>query len=124
MLNISKFLICLVSVFLIPLVGFGDDTNQPDNSKMNERDRVESTVNAQDQGTSKADVELTRKIRQAVVKQKSLSADAQNIKIITINGMVTLKGPVKSMTEKNQIEKIANGIAGAPKVASQIEVEK
>jgi hyperosmotically inducible protein len=94
---------------------------QPNNSAINKRDASATEVTAQDQGSSKRDIRLTRNIRKAVMKLKDFSADAKNVKIISINGVVTLKGPVKSLTEKNEIERIAKRIAGADKVENQLE---
>jgi hyperosmotically inducible protein len=95
---------------------------KPDNSKINQRDQSPNEVRAQDQGTSKVDIDLTRKIRRALLKHKSFSSDAKNLKIITIDRVVTLKGPVKSLSEKEQIEKLANRIAGKSRVINQIEI--
>lgn len=126
MITPRKLLFYAVSTLLVvPAISFAEgvtDTTQPDNSKMNERDQDANALNAQDQGNSKGDIELTQKIRQAVVKRKSFSTNAKNIKIISLNGMVTLKGPVKSSLEKKEIEKIATQIAGNSKVTSRIDI--
>jgi hyperosmotically inducible protein len=85
-------------------------------------------ANAQDQTTpaiqkmSKADRELTRKIRRAVVSDKDLSVEAHNIHIDAQDGAVTLIGTVKSDDEKKAIEDKAAEIAGAGKVTSQLSV--
>jgi hyperosmotically inducible protein len=94
----------------------------PDNTGRNERDQSGKTLTPGDQSTNKADVELTRKIREAVVADKSLSTDAHNIKIITIDGMVTLRGPVGSDTERTKIVATAKRLAGKDKVDSQLEI--
>lgn len=115
-------LLCAISIFSgFTFANSGDDV-QPDNTKVNERDKFSKELTAQDQGNSKGDIEITQKIRQAIVSQKSFSTDAKNIKIITVNGMVTLKGPVKSASEKKQIEMLTNRIAGKSKIISQLEV--
>jgi osmotically-inducible protein OsmY len=67
--------------------------------------------------------ELTRKIRKAVVDDSSLSVLAHNIKIISANGNVTLRGTVKTQSEKAAIANKAQTIAGADKVDNQLEVE-
>ncbi len=95
----------------------------PDNSKVNAAVEHNGALTAQDQGSSSSDIEMTRKIRQAVVAKDSFSMNAKNIKIITVNGVVTLKGPVKNATERNEIQKIANHLAGGAKVVNQISVE-
>lgn len=96
---------------------------EADNSKRNAAIQEKGTLTSQDQGNSEADVELTRKIRQAVVARDSFSTNAKNVKIITINGVVTLKGPVKTSAERNEIARMAANLAGETKVVNQISVE-
>ena len=71
----------------------------------------------------KSDVELTRRIRRAVVKDPSLSVMAHNVKIVSANGSVTLRGPVKTEAEKDAIGSKAQAIAGADRVNNEIEVK-
>lgn len=80
-------------------------------------------MTADEQPNNKGDIELTRKIRRAVVKNDSLSLMAHNIKIVTVNGAVTLRGPVKTEEEKATIANTAQQIAGADKVDNQLEVK-
>jgi hyperosmotically inducible periplasmic protein len=94
----------------------------PDNTGRNVRDRSGVTLTPGDQSESEVDRTLTQRIRQAVVADEELSTTAKNIKIITINGVVTLRGPVKSSQEKGMIEAKAQRIAGADKVDSQLEI--
>jgi osmotically-inducible protein OsmY len=94
----------------------------PDNTGRNVRDRGGATLTAGDQSESKADRTLTQKIRKAVMADKSLSTTAKNVKIITINGVVTLRGPVKSPQEKGSIETKAQRLAGMTKVDNQLEI--
>lgn len=94
----------------------------PDNTGKNVRDRDEKTLTPGDQSSNEADVELTRRIREAVVDDKSLSTSAHNIKIITINGIVTLRGPVASAQEKTKIAETAQKLAGTKQVENQLEV--
>ena len=96
----------------------------PDNTGRNVRDRGGATLTPGDQSESEADRTLTQRIRQAVVADDALSMTAKNIKIITINGLVTLRGPVKTMEEKRTIEAKAQQIAGADKVDSQLEISR
>ena len=96
--------------------------NRADNTKVNQRDRNKSEPTADQQKETPADRQLTQQIRKAIVKDKSLSTYGHNVKIITQNGMVTLKGPVKSEEEKQAIETKAAEIAGADKVTSEIQV--
>ena len=80
-------------------------------------------LTAGDQGTSAADRELTRAIRQAVVQDKGLSTYAQNIKIISRSGFVTLKGLVRSEEEKQSVESKAIAVAGSGNVSDELTVK-
>lgn len=93
-----------------------------DSSRMNARVENRNDLTAQDQGSSDRDIRTTQLIRQRVVDQDGLSIDAKNVKIITLNGNVTLKGPVETMTEKKRIESIARDVAGVTRVNSEITV--
>ena len=93
-----------------------------DNTKVNQRDRNKSEPTADRQKETPTDRQLAQQIRKAIVKDKSLSTYGHNVKVITQNGMVTLKGPVKSEEEKQAIETKAAQIAGADKVTSEIQV--
>jgi hyperosmotically inducible protein len=94
----------------------------PDNTKVNKGDRAQGAVTADQQKENPADRDLAKKIRQSVVGDKSLSTYAHNVKIVARDGQVTLKGPVRSETEKASIEAKATEIAGAGKVTSEITV--
>jgi osmotically-inducible protein OsmY len=98
-------------------------TTQPDNTKVNERDRND-TLTPVDQNNNQTDLKITQQIRQAVMGDGSLSFTAKNVKIITQNGKVTLRGPVKTVEERNAIEAAARKVAGATQVDNQIEVKK
>jgi len=93
-----------------------------DNTKVNTRDRATGAVTADQQKETAADRDLTKRIRQSVVGDKSLSTYAHNVKIVTIGGRVTLKGPVNSETEKQAIEKKATAVAGADRVTNEITI--
>jgi len=95
----------------------------PDNTKMNQRDRNKTEPTADQQKENQADREIARKIRRSIVQDKALSTYAHNVKIITQDGMVTLKGPVRSEQEKTAVEAKAAEVAGADKVTSQLEVK-
>jgi osmotically-inducible protein OsmY len=94
----------------------------PDNTGRNVRDRGGDTVTPGDQSNKKADLHLTQQIRRAIMADKSLSTNAKNVKIITANGVVTLRGPVNTPQEKATIEAKAQNIAGANNVDNQLEV--
>jgi hyperosmotically inducible protein len=94
----------------------------PDNSKTNQRDRADGSTTADQQKMNKSDQELVQKIRQSVYADKSLSTYAHNVKIVVQDGRVTLRGPVRSQGERDQIQSKAAAIAGADSVTNQIEV--
>jgi len=96
--------------------------SEADNTAENKRDRDDATLTPGDQGHSKADREMTAKIRRAIVKNKQLSTTAKNIKIITIEGKVTLRGPVKTADERSTIDSIVQQ-AGPVSLDNQLEVE-
>ena len=93
-----------------------------DNSRANKADQNTSAVTAEHQKESKADRELAQKIRQAVVKDKTLSIYAHNVKIIVQEGTVTLRGPVRSDEEKASVAAKAAEIAGAGNVRNEITI--
>jgi len=120
--KILLFMVLFVSVvFLVNIPGVC--LAQPaDNTGINKRDTSPENITADQQGQTKEDREITQKIRQAVVDDKSLSTNAHNVKIITVDGVVTLKGPVASEAEKRTIEEKAAQIAGKDKMKSEIEI--
>jgi sporulation protein YlmC with PRC-barrel domain len=98
-------------------------TTEPDNTARNVRDRNDSTLTPLDQGNSKADVDTTAQIRKEIIAGKSMSVNARNVKIITKDGQVTLRGPVNSAEEKRLIGEIADRIARSGNVDNQLEVK-
>ena len=96
----------------------------PDNSKENVRDRDDATLTPMDQGTSEADRTITQQIRRVVMSHDNLSMDAKNVKIITQDGVVTLRGPVKSADEKATIAAVSKATEGVRRVDNQLEVEQ
>ena len=98
-------------------------TTGADNTKVNTRDRAEGSPTADQQKENQSDREITRQIRQSVVKDDSLSTYAHNVKIITQDGHVTLKGPVRSDDEKRTIEAKATEVAGQNKVTNELAVK-
>jgi hyperosmotically inducible protein len=94
----------------------------PDNTKVNERDRAKGAATADQQNENPTDRAITQKIRSAVMDDKALSTYAHNVKIITQDGQVTLKGPVRSEDEKKAIEAKAAEVAGAGRVTNQITI--
>jgi hyperosmotically inducible protein len=94
----------------------------PDNTEANRPGNTPTAARADQQGQSAQDRELARKIRRAVVTDKSLSTYAHNVKIIAQNGVVTLKGPVRSEEERSAIKAKAAQIAGADSVKDEMSV--
>jgi sporulation protein YlmC with PRC-barrel domain len=94
-----------------------------DNTARNARDRDNRTLTPLDQGESRADLDITAQIRKQVVALKDVSTDAKNVKIITKNGHVHLRGPVNTPEEKRRIEEIATNVAGAGNVDDRLEVK-
>ncbi len=101
----------------------GTFAQQPatDNTKMNQADRNDQPT-ADQQKNNPSDRELTQHIRQAIMEDKSLSTYAHNVKIISQNGVVTLKGPVRSDDERRAIQAKANDVAGEGKVVNELTV--
>ena len=94
-----------------------------DNTEINVRDKNNATLTPEDQKETKKDIKITAHIRKTVVKDKSLSIDAQNAKIITRSGVVTLRGPVASEAESKTLQKIAKKTRGVVKVDNQLEIK-
>ncbi|WP_024297784.1 BON domain-containing protein [Methylomicrobium lacus] len=92
-----------------------------DNTGRNVRDKSDATLTPEDQMENESDITITATIRQAVVKDELLSVNAQNIKIITRNGVVTLRGPVKSEAESMKLQQIAKQTPGVVQVDNQLE---
>ena len=95
---------------------------EPDNSGRNVRDADGTTKTAGDQSESETDRTITQNVRQAVTADDSISTNGKNVKIITVDGTVTLRGPVKSEQEKTNIAAKAQQIAGVKKVDNQLEI--
>jgi hyperosmotically inducible periplasmic protein len=93
----------------------------PDNAKTNKAN-TSSTATADAQPNNATDLDLTKRIRQSVMADKSLSTYAHNVKIVSVNGTVTLNGVVRSEDEKGAVEKKAADIAGPSKVTNDLKV--
>jgi osmotically-inducible protein OsmY len=98
-------------------------SSELENTERNVRDKDNTTLTPEDQKETKKDIKITAHIRKAVVKDKSLSIDAQNAKIITRSGVVTLRGPVASEAESKTLQKIAKKTRGVVKVDNQLEIK-
>ena len=94
-----------------------------DNTKVNQRDQGKSEPTADQQKDNRTDQDITRQIRQSIMADKSLSTYAHNIKIITQNGQVTLRGPVRSEDEKQAVASKATAVAGDNKVTDDLSIK-
>lgn len=100
----------------------GNPAAGPDNTAINQRDSGADTKTPFDQSNSAADTELVARLRAEVLKIDGLSVNGQNIKIITDNLKVVLRGPVDSAAERDSILKVARQIAGENNVTDQLEI--
>ncbi len=124
MKHITLSILCLSA---LSISAFAEDNATPaaaDNTARNTRDRQSETKTSFDQSNDKKDVEITAAIRRAVMHEDNLSMTAKNVKIITANGVVTLRGPVQTAAEKATIAKLAESAAGQAKIVDQLEVKK
>ena len=96
--------------------------NAPDNTRINDRDRSKSEATADQQKQNPSDRAMTQQIRRAILQDRSLSTYAHNVKVITQDGNVILKGPVRSIGEKKTVEAKAVAVAGEDRVSSQLQV--
>jgi osmotically-inducible protein OsmY len=101
-----------------------DERKDADDTGRNVRDRDDRTLTPMDQGGSEGDRTITSEIRKALTDNDDLSTNAKNVKIITQDGIVTLRGPVKNDQEKTTISGIARRAAGVKRVDDQLEVER
>lgn len=119
----KKILFTLTSLLALSFAALAQDRTDADNSAKNERDRSGDTLTSGDQSNSPEDLKITQAIRQAVMKDDSLTMTAKNVKIITAGGQVTLRGPVNTAEEKLKIDQLAKSAAGEAKVDNQLEVK-
>jgi hyperosmotically inducible protein len=97
-------------------------TSTTNNTVRNERDKNGESLSSIKQSQTKSDIDLVARIRREINKDHALSMTAKNIKIIPIEGRVTLRGPVKTELEKSEIEARAAAIAGSTNIDYQLEV--
>jgi hyperosmotically inducible periplasmic protein len=114
--------LAFLSAFSLAVLA-GNEKAKPDNTGINERDRSGETKTSGDQSNSSADLKTTQAIRQALMKDGELSMTAKNIKVITANGHVTLRGPVKTAQEKAKIDQLAKSAAGGAQIDNQLDVK-
>jgi len=121
----KRTLLALACFSALSLAAFAADNEKakPDNTATNERDRSGETQTSGDQSNSSADLKITQAIRRALMKDRELSTTAKNIKVVTANGQVTLRGPVKSAQEKAKVDQIARSAASGGQIDDQLEVK-
>jgi hyperosmotically inducible protein len=117
----------LASIFTLLALAAGGCVNSSgpipdaDNTEINERDQIGSAKTPLDQNENQGDIDITVSIRKQLTDSE-MSVNAQNVKVITQDGNVTLRGPVTTADEKSRIETIARKVAGETNVVSQIEI--
>ena len=94
-----------------------------DNTARNKADRDTNAKTPLDQSESSPDIKITADIRREIMKADNMSTNAQNCKIITDKGVVTLRGPVNSIAEKDRIAAFATSVAGVVRVDNQLEIK-
>jgi hyperosmotically inducible periplasmic protein len=121
----KRVLLALAYLSALSLAALAADDKKvnPDNTAKNERDRSGETQTSGDQSNSSTDLKITQAVRQALMKDGELSTTAKNIKIITENGQVTLRGPVKTAQEKAKIDQLARSAASGAKIVDQLDVK-
>ena len=125
----KRTILSLFCISTLTLSAYAEDkeaTGQPavDNTATNARDKSSDTLTSGDQSNSPEDIKITAAIRRAIVADKSLTMTAKNVKIITADGVVTLRGPVKTDAEKTKIAALATKEAGQTPVDNQLEVKE
>ena len=110
---------CLTGLSLAAMAA--DEKTNPDNTAINQRDRSGDSKTSGDQSNSSSDLKVTQAIRQALMKDGTLSTSAKNIKVITENGQVTLRGPVKNVQEKARVDQLTKSTAGGAHVVDQLD---
>jgi len=98
-------------------------TQDADNTGRNTRDRDADRATPIDQGENQVDIKITAEIRRAIIATDGMSINGQNVKIITRNGIVTLRGPVNSAAERDAINTKARAVAGVTSVVNELEVK-
>ena len=102
--------------------GKADEKTAPDNTAVNDRDREGGTLTPEDQGNNASDLATTQRVRQAIMDADALTMSEKNVKVITVNGAVTLRGPVESEASKTKIAALAKDAVGVQSVDNQLEV--
>jgi hyperosmotically inducible periplasmic protein len=126
--NIIRTFLCIGLLLGVGVLTHAQEPNNQappasDNTKTNQRDRSANEPTADQQRDTRSDRDITQQIRRSIMNDKSLSTYAHNVKVITQQGQVTLKGPVQSEDEKKSIEAKAAEVVGGNKVSSELNVK-
>jgi len=121
---IKRTSVTLAGVTIMNLTALAADQKvDANNTATNQRDRSGETKTSGDQSNTSDDLQITQAIRRGLMKDDNLSSDAKNIKVITANGQVTLRGPVNNAREKTKVEQIAKSAAGDAQIVDQLDVK-
>ena len=112
----------LLSFVIACPIGQAQQATQPDNTRMNQVDRDAGRETADQQMANHSDSEITQQIRRSIIQDTNLSTYAHNVKVITRNGEVTLRGPVRSEEERQFIENKAKEVAGRTHVKNELRI--
>ncbi|MDP2322309.1 MAG: BON domain-containing protein [Acidobacteriota bacterium] len=112
--------IAVAAMLALPVIAAAQ--TPADNTKVNQRDRAKGAVTADQQKENASDRTITQNIRKSLMKDKTLSTYAHNVKIVSIDGEVTLKGPVRSDDEKRIVAAKAVAVAGEGRVVNEITI--
>jgi len=118
-MRIASITACLVSMAVLPAFA---GAPKADNTAQNRGATRKDAVTAEKQGNGKSEVSVLAEVRKSIVAEKELSMDAKNVKILFSKGLVTLRGPVDSDTEKAKIEDLAKGCSGVTAVKNMLTV--
>jgi osmotically-inducible protein OsmY len=113
-----------LAAFAVQVASSDQGAQDADNTGRNVRDRDDAAKTPTDQGGSESDRNITAHIRKEIVSNDGLSTNAHNVKIITTDGIVTLRGPVKSPQEKAWVVAAAHRAPGVKRVEDQLEIER
>lgn len=118
----TSLVVAAVTAISMAAVAADEKTNA-DNTELNKRDRSGESKTSGDQSNSSADLQTTQAVRRALMQDSQLSSTAKNIKVITANGQVTLRGPVNNAQEKAKVDQIAKSAAGGARIVDQLDVK-
>jgi len=125
----KRIILSILCISALTLSAYAEDKDSAgkaaaDNTAKNERDASGDSKTSGDQSESPEDIKITAAIRRAIVADDSLTMTATNVKIITADGKVTLRGPVKTAAEKAKIAQLAKKEAGKATIDNQLEVKE